>query len=366
MSKNANFLISSEVSPIQVRRLVKLGIEKRDPDTLTSDEIRKFAFLDIDPSTITWQRVLDTNDRYLRKITVGQSPTEKGLTRETQFDITGGSEIMAVLALTTSLADMRERLGKMVVASSKCGDLVTSEDLGVAGALTVLMKDAIRPNLMQTLEGTPVFVHAGPFANIAHGNSSILADKISLKLVGENGFVITEAGFGADIGMEKFFDIKCRSSGLTPNAVVLVATVRALKMHGGGPKVVAGTPLKPEYLNENLDLVEKGFCNLRKQIENANLFGIPVVVAVNKFHTDTQAELEKISSLAKQHGAFDAIICTHWANGGPGAKELALAVDKACHAPSHFKFLYDVTDTIESKIETIAKKIYGADGIDIS
>merc|ERR1711990_774492 len=230
----------------------------------------------------------------LRKITVGQSPTEKGLTSETQFDITVASEIMAVLALTTSLADMRERLGKMVVASSKAGDPVTAEDLGVAGALTVLMKDAIRPNLMQTLEGTPVFVHAGPFANIAHGNSSILADKISLKLVGKDGFVVTEAGFGADIGMEKFFNIKCRSSGLTPNAVVLVATVRALKMHGGGPPVVAGIPLHDDYLNENLELVEKGFCNLRKQIENANLFGVPVVVAVNKFHTDTQAELEKI------------------------------------------------------------------------
>merc|ERR1712241_87733 len=235
-------------SEIQVRRLEKLGIDKRDPDSLSTDEIRKFAFLDIDPSTITWQRVLDTNDRYLRKITVGQSPTEKGLTRETQFDITVASEIMAVLALTTSLADMRERLGKMVVASSKCGDPVTAEDLGVAGALTVLMKDAIRPNLMQTLEGTPVFVHAGPFANIAHGNSSILSDKISLKLVGDRGFVVTEAGFGADIGMEKLFNIKCRYSGLTPNAVVLVATVRALKMHGGGPPVVAGTPLKPEYI----------------------------------------------------------------------------------------------------------------------
>merc|ERR1712241_933501 len=357
---------SRKFSPIQVRRLLKLGIEKRDPDTLTSDEIRKFAILDIDPSTITWQRVLDTNDRYLRKITVGQSPTEKGLTRETQFDISVASEIMAVLALTTSLADMRERLGKMVVASSKSGQPVTAEDLGVAGALTVLMKDAIRPNLMLTLEGTPVFVHAGPFANIAHGNSSILADKIALKLVGKEGYVVTEAGFGADIGMEKFFDIKCRSSGLTPNAVVLVATLRALKMHGGGPKVVAGTPLKPEYLNENLELVEKGFCNLRKQIENANLFGIPVVVAVNKFHTDTQAELEMVCNLAKQNGAFDAVICTHWAHGGPGAKDLARAVEKACHAPSDFKFLYDVNDTIEGKIETIAQKIYGADGIDVS
>merc|ERR1712106_657895 len=265
-------------SEIQVRRLEKLGIEKRDPDSLTEEEIRNFALVDIDPDTITWQRVLDTNDRYLRKVTVGQSPTEKELTRETQFDISVASEIMAVLALTTSLADMRKRLGKMVVASSKSGQPVTAEDLGAAGALTVLMKDAIRPNLMQTLEGTPVFVHAGPFANIAHGNSSILADKISLKLVGEDGFVVTEAGFGADIGMEKFFNIKCRYSGLEPNAVVLVATVRALKMHGGGPPVTPGVPIPDVYTTESIELVEKGFCNLGKQIENGRMFGVPVVV----------------------------------------------------------------------------------------
>merc|ERR1739848_56458 len=298
-------------SEIQFKRLKKLGIEKTDPDSLTDEEVERFAFLKIDPSTITWQRVYDTNDRFLREITVGQSPTEKGHERKTQFDISVASEIMAILALTNSLEDMRYRLGQIVVGSDFDGNPVTSEDLGVAGALTVLMKDAIRPNLMQTLEGTPVFVHAGPFANIAHGNSSILADKISLKLVGENGFVITEAGFGADIGMEKFFDIKCRSSGLTPNAVVLVATVRALKMHGGGPKVVAGTPLKQEYIKENLELVEKGFCNLKKQIENANMFGIPVVVAVNKFVTDTPAELDLVCRLAKEHGAFDAILCNH-------------------------------------------------------
>merc|ERR1712004_397407 len=244
----------------------------------------------------------------------------------------------------------RKRLGEIVVASDMDGNPVTSEDLGVAGALTVLMKDAIRPNLMQTLEGTPVFVHAGPFANIAHGNSSILADKIALKLVGKEGYVVTEAGFGADIGMEKFFDIKCRSSGLTPNAVVLVATVRALKMHGGGPKVVAGTPLKPEYLHENLELVEKGFCNLRKQIENANHFGIPVVVAVNQFATDTEAELQLVCQLAKESGALDAVISNHWALGGLGAKNLAFSVDRACNAPSDFKLLYDVNDTIEEKI----------------
>ena len=199
---------------------------------------------------------------------------------------------------------MRERLGSMVVASDKKGNPVTTDDLGLGGALVVLMKDAIRPNLMQTLEGTPVFVHAGPFANIAHGNSSILADMISLKLVGEEGYVVTEAGFGADIGMEKFFNIKCRYSGLVPNAVVLVATVRALKMHGGGPPVVPGTPLKHQYTEENLPLVEAGFCNLRKQIENAKMFGVPVVVAINVFVTDTQAELELMATLAKVKAYF--------------------------------------------------------------
>ncbi|XP_007444522.2 C-1-tetrahydrofolate synthase, cytoplasmic [Python bivittatus] len=231
-------------SDIQIRRLQRLHIKKMDPATLTNDEINKFVRLDIDPDSITWQRVLDTNDRFLRTITIGQSSSEKGYTRAAQFDITVASEIMAVLALTDSLEDMRQRLGKMVVASSKKGVPVTTEDLGVSGALAVLMKDAIKPNLMQTLESNPVFVHAGPFANIAHGNSSVLADKIALKLVGKDGFVVTEAGFGADIGMEKFFDIKCRYSGLQPHVVVLVATVRALKMHGGGPTVSAGLGLR--------------------------------------------------------------------------------------------------------------------------
>jgi len=351
---------------IQIKRLEKLGITGREGSELSQEEIRKFARLDIDPSTITWQRVMDTNDRYLRKITIGQSPTEKGLTREVQFDISVASEIMAILALTTSLADMRSRLGKMVVATSKGGDPVTADDIGVSGALTVLMKDAIRPNLMQTLEGTPVFVHAGPFANIAHGNSSILADKIALKLVGESGFVVTEAGFGADIGMEKFFNIKCRSSGLSPHVVVLVATVRALKMHGGGPTVTAGTPLPKEYTEENLELVESGFSNLGKQISNANKFGVPVVVAINKFHSDTEMELEKVRSLCISHGAFDAVVCMHYAKGGAGAVALAAAVKRAAEAPSNFHFLYDLTLPIEEKIEIISKEIYGADGVDIS
>lgn len=352
-------------SDIQLRRLWRLGIEKTDPTTLTDEEINRFARLDIDPETITWQRVLDTNDRFLRKITIGQAPTEKGHSRTAQFDISVASEIMAVLALTSSLEDMRERLSKMVVASSKKGEPISAEDLGVSGALTVLMKDAIKPNLMQTLEGTPVFVHAGPFANIAHGNSSIIADRIALKLVGPEGFVVTEAGFGADIGMEKFFNIKCRYSGLCPHVVVLVATVRALKMHGGGPTVTAGLPLPKAYIEENLELVEKGFSNLRKQIENAKMFGVPVVVAVNAFKTDTEAELDLVSRLAKEHGAFDAVKCTHWAEGGKGALALAQAVQRAAQAPSSFQLLYDLELPIEDKIRIIAQKIYGADDIEL-
>ncbi|KAK2504458.1 hypothetical protein MC885_014600 [Smutsia gigantea] len=352
-------------SDIQLRRLRRLGIEKTDPTTLTDEEINRFARLDIDPETITWQRVLDTNDRFLRKITIGQAPTEKGYTRTTQFDISVASEIMAVLALTTSLKDMRERLSKMVVASSKKGEPISAEDLGVSGALTVLMKDAIKPNLMQTLEGTPVFVHAGPFANIAHGNSSIIADRIALKLVGPEGFVVTEAGFGADIGMEKFFNIKCRYSGLRPHVVVLVATVRALKMHGGGPMVTAGLPLPTAYIVENLELVKKGFSNLKKQIENARLFGVPVVVAMNAFKTDTEAELDLVIRLAKEHGAFEAVKCTHWAEGGKGALALAQAVQRAAQARSSFRLLYDLKLPVEDKIRIIAQKIYGADDIEL-
>ncbi|XP_072546593.1 C-1-tetrahydrofolate synthase, cytoplasmic isoform X2 [Salminus brasiliensis] len=352
-------------SPVQINRLKKLGIEKIDPSTLTEEEITRFARLDFDPESITWQRVLDTNDRFLRKITVGQSPTEKGHTRTAQFDITVASEIMAVLALTSSMEDMRQRLAKMVVATSRSGDPITTEDLGVCGALTVLMKDAIKPNLMQTLEGNPVFVHAGPFANIAHGNSSILADKIALKLAGPEGFVVTEAGFGADIGMEKFFNIKCRYSGLRPHVVVLVATVRALKMHGGGPTVTAGMPLPKEYTEENLELVEKGCSNLRKQVENAKHFGVPVVVAVNAFKTDTDAEVQLICKLSKEAGAFDAVPCTHWADGGAGAVELGKAVQKAAEAPSNFSFLYNTELPVADKIRIIAQKIYGADDIEL-
>ncbi|CAB3977525.1 C-1-tetrahydrofolate synthase, cytoplasmic [Paramuricea clavata] len=353
-------------SDIMLRRLKKLGIDKSEPEELTPEEAGKFARLDIDPDSITWQRVMDTNDRFLRQITIGQSPTEKGRTRVCQFDISVASEIMAILALAKNLEDMKERFGKMVVACDKNGHAVTADDLGVTGAVAVLMKDTIKPNLMQTLEGSPVFVHAGPFANIAHGNSSIIADRIALKLVGEDGFVFTEAGFGADIGMEKFFNIKCRYSGLVPNCVVLVATVRALKMHGGGPKVVAGRPLADVYVEENLDLVKNGFSNLAKQIENAMFFGVSVVVAVNRFKTDTDAEIELLINLCKEGGAFDAIQSTHWADGGVGAVKLAEAVIKATKQPIDFKFLYDLQLPIEKKIETIAQKIYGADGVEFS
>uniref|UniRef100_A0A674HFU1 C-1-tetrahydrofolate synthase, cytoplasmic n=1 Tax=Taeniopygia guttata TaxID=59729 RepID=A0A674HFU1_TAEGU len=352
-------------SDIQIRRLQKLGINKTDPMALTKEEVNAFVRLDIDPGTITWQRVLDTNDRFLRKITIGQSVTEKGFSRTAQFDITVSSEIMAVLALADGLDDMKKRFGRMVVASSKKGQPVTADDLGVTGALAVLMKDTVKPNLMQTLEGTPVFVHAGPFANIAHGNSSVLADKIALKLVGKDGFVVTEAGFGADIGMEKFFNIKCRYSGLRPHVVVLVATVRALKMHGGGPAVTAGVPLPKEYTEENLQLVAKGCSNLNKQIQNARMFGVPVVVAVNAFKTDTKAELALVVQHAKQAGAFDAVECTHWAEGGKGALALARAVQRASLAPSNFKFLYNVELPVVDKIRIIAQQVYGARDIEL-
>uniref|UniRef100_A0A8D3B095 formate--tetrahydrofolate ligase n=1 Tax=Scophthalmus maximus TaxID=52904 RepID=A0A8D3B095_SCOMX len=354
-------------SPIQISRLRRLGFNKTDPASLTPQEVSTFVRLDLDPSTITWQRVVDTNDRFLRKITVGQASTEKGQIRETGFDIAVASEIMAILALADSLEDMRNRLARMVVGTSRAGQPVTTEDLGVSGALTVLMKDAIKPTLMQTLEGTPVFVHAGPFANIAHGNSSVLADKLALKLVGRDGFVVTEAGFGADIGMEKFFNIKCRASGLRPNVVVLVATVRALKMHGGGPNVSAGAPLPKEYIDENLSLVAGGcHSNLRKQIQIAHLFGVPVVVALNVFKTDTQAEIEHVCQIAKECGASDAVPCHHWAQGGRGSLELAQAVNEAANRPGNFQFLYDIEMPIAEKIRTIAQKVYGADDIELS
>lgn len=353
-------------SPIQIRRLERLGINKTEAESLTIEEISKFSRLNIDPNKVVWQRVLDVNDRYLRKITIGQSPTEKNFTRTESFAISVASEIMAILALATSLGDMKTRLSRMVVAFSRTGVPVTADDLGMTGALMVLMKDALEPTMMQTLEGTPVMVHAGPFANIAHGCNSILADNIALKLVGKDGFVLTEAGFGSDIGMEKFFNIKCRASGKIPNAIVLVATVRALKMHGGGPAVVPGSPLKPEYTEENLQLLEEGLCNLIKHIENGKKFGIPVVVSINAHKNDTKAEHEMIKLAAMKNGAFACTTSNNWAEGGQGATETAEALINACNQASNFKFLYDVESPIEEKITKIAKEMYGAGTVDFN
>ena len=347
-------------SPSMLRRVKKLGIDKTDPEDFTLEEKIRFACLDIDPKSITWNRVIDISDRMLRKIEIGLGPDEKGRTRLTGYDISVASELMAILALTTSLADMRERIGRAVVGTSRSGEAVTVEDLGVAGAATVLLKDAIMPNLMQTVEGQPAFVHAGPFANIAHGNSSILADQIALKLA---DYVVTESGFGADMGTEKFMDIKCRYSGLVPNVVVLVATVRALKMHGGGPRVVAGKPLDFAYTRENLELLDQGIANLKAHIENMRKYGVPVVVAINQFKDDTPAEVELIRRRAKEAGAEDAVLCTHWANGGDGAVDLANAVVEACEKPSAFQFLYPLEWSIKEKIERIAKEIYGAGSV---
>jgi methylenetetrahydrofolate dehydrogenase (NADP+)/methenyltetrahydrofolate cyclohydrolase/formyltetrahydrofolate synthetase len=348
-------------SPSMLRRLKKLGINKTDPNGLTTEERSRFSRLDIDPNGVSWRRVVDVNDRFLREIQVGLGKDEVGHEHRSGYDITVASEIMAILALTTDLADMRDRLGRMVVAVNRKGEAVTAEDLGVAGALTVLMKDAIKPNLMQTLEGTPAIVHAGPFANIAHGQSSIIADKIALKMA---DYVITESGFGADIGMEKFMGIKCRYSGLVPNLVVLVATVRALKMHGGGPKVVAGKPLASEYTDENLDLLKKGLPNMIQHIENALKYGVNVVVAVNSFANDTKAEVEMVRKAAIEAGAMDAVVSRHWMEGGKGAIALAEAIVKACEKPSNFKFLYPLNVSVKEKIETIAREIYRADGVD--
>lgn len=320
--------------------------------------------LDIDPDSVTVRRVVDVNDAALRQIQIGLGGNgSDGPARQTGFDIAVASEVMAVLALADGLADMRRRLGRMIVALDRKGRPVTAEDVGCAGAMAVLMKDAIHPNLMQTLEGQLAFVHAGPFANIAHGNSSIVADRLALKL---GDYVVTESGFGAEIGLEKFCDIKCRASGLAPDCVVLVATARALKVHGGGPRIVPGRALPDAYRREDLPLLEAGCANLRRHIAIARRFGVPVVVAVNRFPSDSHAELELICRQAVSAGAVEAVIADHWARGGAGAEALAAAVVAACGQPADFRPLYDPAMGIREKIHTIATEMYLAGDVSYS
>jgi len=316
-------------------------------------------FFHIDRHSVTWRRVLDVNDRSLRNIISGLGSRADGVPREAGFDITAASEVMAILALATSLRDLRERLGRIVIGSTTDGKPVTAETLEAAGAMAVILKEAIKPNLMQTLESTPVLVHAGPFGNIATGNSSIVADRIGIK---GGDFLITEAGFGADMGAERFFNIKCRYSGLKADAAVLVVTMRALKTHSGRFKIVAGRPLPPELLEENPDDVFAGADNLRKQIENVRLHGVSPVVAINAFPNDHASEHAAIREVAEGMGARVAV-CNHFAEGGAGAVELADAVAEAAEEPTEFRFLYPEEASLREKIETIATKVYGADGV---
>ncbi|MDA8319306.1 MAG: formate--tetrahydrofolate ligase [Actinomycetota bacterium] len=318
--------------------------------------------LGIDPHNITWKRVLDVNDRALRNIVIGLGAAADGVPRQTGFDITAASEVMAVLALSTSLHDMRARLGRIVVGYTASGEPVTAEQLKAAGAMTVIMRDAIMPNLLQTLENTPVIVHAGPFGNIAHGNSSVVGDLIGIRT---GDFLITEAGFGADMGAERFFNIKCRVSGLTPDAAVVVATVRALKAHSGRHKIVAGKPLPPDLLAENPDEVHIGGVNLRKQIENVLAHGVTPVVAINAMPGDFPSEHAAIAEIAASMGVRSAV-STHFADGGRGAAELAAAVAEAAEQPTDFSFIYPSEASLREKIETLAARIYGADGVDYS
>ncbi|HOL22805.1 MAG TPA: formate--tetrahydrofolate ligase [bacterium] len=319
--------------------------------------------LDIDPFSIIWRRVMDVSDRALRNIVIGLGGKEHGVPRETGFDITVASEVMAILALTENLFDLRKRLGRIVIGHTRNKKPVTAEDLKAAGAMTVLLKDAVNPTLMQTLEHTPVFVHAGPFANIAHGNSSIIADRIALKLA---DYVVTESGFGADCGMEKFMNIKCRYSGLKPDCVVIVCTVRALKMHSGRFKVIPGKPLDKGLVAENIPALIEGSSNLAKQIENVKLFGVSAVVAINRFTTDTDKEIEKLKEIALKAGADDVDVSEVWEKGGEGGISLAEKVIKQCEKKHNFRFLYPDEWSIKQKIEEIATKVYGAAKVEYS
>ena len=358
----------SQVVPMEVLNLHLTG----DMHAVTAANNMLAAMLDnhlfqgnalgLDLNEITWRRVMDVNDRSLRNIVIGLGPKADGVTRQTGFDITAASEVMATLALSSSLADLRQRLGRIVVGYTAAGSPVTAEELAAAGSMAVILREAIKPNLMQTMENTPVLVHTGPFGNIATGNSSVVADLIGIHT---GDFLITEAGFGADMGAERFFNIKCRTSGLVPDAAVVVATVRALKAHSGKYKVVAGKPLPPDLLAENPDDVLAGAANLRKQLENVALHGVPPVVAINAFPTDHASEHDVIRAVADEMGARSAV-CTHFAEGGRGAAELAEAVAEAAGEPSRFGFLYPDEASLREKIETVARRVYGAAGVSYS
>ena len=325
--------------------------------TFLDNHLQHGNHLGLDVRSITFRRVIDLSDRALRNVVVGLGGREDGVPRETGFDITAASEVMAILALTTSLTDLRERLGRIVVGTTRDGTAITAEDLKAAGAMAVLLKDAIKPNLLQTLENTPAIVHAGPFGNIAHGNSSVLGDQVAAKLA---EYVVTESGFGADLGFEKCVNIKCRVSGLVPSVAVIVCTIRALKMHSGKFRVVAGRPLDPGLTQEDLAAVEAGIGNLVKQIENVRLVGIPAVVAINRFPYDSPAEFELVQRYSREAGALDAVVANHFEQGGQGAEDLARAVVEAAEQPNDFRFLYPLEAGIKEKIEIIAKQVYGA------
>jgi formate--tetrahydrofolate ligase len=318
--------------------------------------------LDIDPRSITWPRVLDVNDRALRQVVIGLGGRADGVTRQSSFDITAASEVMALLSLASDLDDLRSRLGRIVVGFNRAGAPVTAEQLQGAGSMAVILREALKPNLLQTLEGTPALIHCGPFGNIATGNSSVVADLVGLR---GGDYVVTEAGFGADMGAERFFNIKCRASGQSPDAAVVVVTTRALKAHSGKFRIVPGKPLPDELLAENTDDVEAGAPNLVKQIENIRLHGVSPVVAINSFPTDHASEHETIRRIAEEAGARVAV-ATHFSDGGDGARELAEAVRDACEEPSDFHPLYDLDASLHDKIETVARRVYGADGIDPS
>jgi methylenetetrahydrofolate dehydrogenase (NADP+) / methenyltetrahydrofolate cyclohydrolase / formyltetrahydrofolate synthetase len=326
-------------------------------------EERGLPWIGIDPDSVRWNRVVDMNDRALRRVRVGMGGEDSGPERDSGFDIAVASEIMAILALARDLPDFRSRIGRMLLCSDAEGKPVTAERMGVAGAAAVIMRDALKPNLMQTLEEGPALVHAGPFANIAHGNSSIIADEAGLSFA---DYVVTEAGFGSDMGFEKFCDIKCRVSGLAPDAAVIVATLRALKMHGGGPKVVAGKPLAPAYSGPAPELLEAGLANLGAHIRIVRSFGVNAVVAINAFPGDTEAELDRVREYSIAQGASGAAVCRHWEKGGEGALDLALEVEKACAKPGAFELLYPDALPLKDKIERVAKVIYGAASVSYS